>query len=61
MIDAALLLAFVGAVEQNILGFSSTLAQRIAQGYQVLVPTALGDHLEGGLPPRMEELSDNQV
>ena len=56
VIEAALILAFVGAVEQNLLGFSSALVQRVAQGYPVLLPVAIGNHLAGGLPPVEETL-----
>ena len=56
VIEAALILAFVGAVEQNLLGFSSALVQRVAQGHPVLLPAAIGNHLAGGLPPAEETL-----
>jgi hypothetical protein len=56
VIEAALILAFVGAVEQNLLGFSSALLRRVAQGYPVLLPAAIGNYLVGGLSPAEETL-----
>jgi hypothetical protein len=46
-IVAALALAFVGAVEQNLCGVSPTLAQRVIKGeVPPLIPTDISDHLE---------------
>jgi hypothetical protein len=43
---AAMILAFVGAVEQNLLAFSTPLLQRIYSGHSVRVPSEIGDHIE---------------
>lgn len=43
---AAMVLAFVAAVEQNLLGFSAGLVQAVCQGQTVLFNAAVVDHLE---------------
>lgn len=46
---AAMILAFVGAVEQNVLAFSAPLLQRIHSGQLVRVPSEIGNHVEASL------------
>jgi hypothetical protein len=46
---AAMILAFVGAVEQNVLAFSTSLLHRIYSGQAVQVPSEIGDHIETSL------------
>lgn len=45
-IAAALVLAFVGAVEQNLCGLSARQAQEVARGRVPLITTDIADHLE---------------
>ena len=42
---AAMLLAFVGAVEQNVLSFPAPLIRHIYKGQDVKVPSEIGDHI----------------
>jgi hypothetical protein len=46
LILAAMILAFVGAVEQNLLAFSAPLLQRIHSGRSVRISSEIGNHLE---------------
>ncbi len=46
MILAAMILAFVGAVEGNLLGFPVHDIRRLMQGLRVPVSAAVGNHLE---------------
>ena len=51
---AAMVLAFVAAVEQNLLGFSSKIVQDICEGHLALFNVAVVDHLEKFIK-RLEE------
>jgi hypothetical protein len=46
VIQAAMILAFVGAVEENLLGFPTKKIHRLMKGDPVQVSSAIGKHLE---------------
>lgn len=57
IVVAGMTLAFVGAVEQNLCGLSSSIAKQAIDGKPVKVGSALTDHIEESL--RMEEHHEN--
>ena len=48
-LTAAMVLAFVAAVEQNLLGFSATFVRKICEGRAVFFNSKVVDHLESFL------------
>ncbi len=52
LVVAAMILAFVGAVEQNLLRISSSLIRHIYEdsGQAIMVPSEIGDYIETSLP-----------
>ena len=60
LLAASKLLGFVGAIEQNLLGFSSSVAESAFRGKPIPLSTGLIDHLEDSLDGRNQHAKSKE-